>query len=116
MFEMSEQGAVTPVVVEGQPAIVFWDQVAFVAICLKHDIAAQGPTFLDAVDRLGKTIVDEKFLLGIEGGGLSSIEEPPRKYRQAAMHALEAMRLVGALSPEFAELMHEYLQSSTKPL
>lgn len=71
--------------IDGLPVLVFWDVVAYVVICIKHDIVSQGPTIGLALERFEDVLKDEKFLALSEKGSesLNHIPPPPKEYIEA---------------------------------
>jgi hypothetical protein len=63
--------------VDGYRAVVFHDGWAWVAMCLEHDIGSQSSRLEIAIERLEKTIVEERRIINSRN---IDIPPSPRKY------------------------------------
>ncbi len=54
-------------ILQGFRVVVLWDECAYIAVLVDHDVMAQGPTRREALKRLDGTITDQRLLAQIDG-------------------------------------------------
>lgn len=69
-------------IVAGLPALVFWEEWAWVAQCTEYDIAAQGDTIDEALEHLRRCIETYRHLdrEAVDGFHMSDLLPPPDEY------------------------------------
>lgn len=77
MFEQAQRAVVCDM-----PALVYWDTIAFIAVCIRYDILTQGGTRSEALVRLEKTILAEKAIRDNDPTEkrFEDLDPPPAKF------------------------------------